>query len=111
MAASANAAASENMSGGHSIPLSVPMTRSAPAAWALAMGGALPKYLLDVGQTTIGTSASAHLTRSESVASHMCTTNAGSRESTKSMSSRTLSLAWMAKIFRRSRTMSATASI
>ncbi len=108
---SAKAAASENMSGGHSMPLSVPKARSAPAVWARAMGGTLPKYLLDVGHTTIGTSASAHLARSESAASHICTTNAGSRDRTKSMSSRTLSLTWIAKIFLLSRTASAIASM
>ena len=48
---------------------------------------------MDVGQTTSGTSASAHFSRSSSVASHMWTTNAGSRDSTASTSSRTLSLA------------------
>lgn len=66
---------------------------------------------MDVGQTTTGTSASAHLARSSSSASHMCTTKAGSRERTKSMSSRTLSLTWMANILRSSRTASATASM
>lgn len=65
---------------------------------------------MDVGQTTSGTSASAHFSRSSSVASHMWTTNAGSRDSTASMSSRTLSLACIASIALLSRTASASSS-
>ena len=89
------------------MPLSVPRARSTPSAAALANGGRLPKYLLDVGQRTTGTSASAHFTRSVSLASHMWTTNAGSRDSTSSMSSRILSLACTPRIIPLSRTASA----
>ena len=46
-----------------------------------------------------------------SVASHIWTMNAGSRERTESMSSRTLSLTWIAKIFPFSRTASAISSM
>ncbi len=99
--------ASEMRSGSQSMPLSVPIDTSAPLSIILAIGGTLPKYPLDVGQTTIGTSASAHLDISESVASHMWTTKAGSRERMRSMSSRILSLACMAIIFFLPRTSSA----
>lgn len=51
------------------------------------------------------------MARSSSVASHMWTTKAGSRERTKSMSSRILSLACIANILRLSRTASATDSM
>lgn len=93
------------------MPLSVPMARSTPQDCAAAIGGSLPKYLFDVGQTTTGTSASAHLARSSASAMHMWTTNAGSMESTRSMSSRTRSLTCIANTFRLSLTMSATSSM
>ena len=59
------------MSGSRSIPLSVPNAMSAPISTMRESGGTFPKYMFDPGQTTIGTSASAHFSMSESSASHI----------------------------------------
>ena len=94
-----NTDVSLNMSGGHNIALSVPIDRVTPDSTKRAIGGTLPKYMLDVAHTTTGTSASAHFLISISVDSHIWTMKSGSNERTESMSSRILSLACMAKIF------------
>ncbi len=98
-------------SGKQSIPLSVPIAISAPAASAASTGGDLPKYPLDVGQRTTGTSASAHMEMSDSSAMHMWTTKAGSRDRANPTSSLVPSLTWMPRIFPLERTSSARASM
>ena len=102
---------SEMISGSHSIPLSVPIPTSTPLSISLLTGVFFPKYALDVGHTTTGTSASAHFDMSSSVASHMWTRNVGSSESMKLISSLTRSLAWMANALPAERASSATDSM
>ena len=62
---------SRSIEGAFSIALSVPRRRVTPLDSISGMSGSLPKKAFDLGQTTIGTFASAHLSRSLSVAAIM----------------------------------------
>src|SRR3989441_2148599 len=93
------------------IALSVPRRSSMPCPSMRGMSGVNPKNAFERGHTTIGTSASAHRSKSASVAWTMWTRNAGFRSRTVSTSSRTRSEQWIAKIFFARRTSAASFSI
>src|SRR2546425_429056 len=93
------------------IALSVPRRSSTPCPSMRGMSGVIPKNAFERGHTTIGTSASAHRSRSASVAWTMWTRNAGFKSRTVSMSSRSRSEQWIAKIFFARRTSAASFSI
>src|SRR5437773_1248400 len=93
------------------IALSVPSRSSTPCLSIRGMSGVIPKNAFDRGHTTIGTRASAQRSRSASVAWTLWTRNAGFRSITTSISSRTRSEQWTAKIFLARRTSAASFSM